>query len=470
MPEPAHPAPPQTPPHRPATIRTNSAALLRNVLADCDASSPAKIREAIQDLAADAAAFHLCDWLVHARDDQLPPADVAGALPWATWLVLGGRGAGKTRAGAEWVRALALGKAPFTDEPVERIALVGETMHDVRSVMVEGVSGLLAIHPDDERPVFEPSRNRITWPNGAVAQLFSAEDPDSLRGPQFGAAWADEIAKWRHGEATWDMLQLGLRLGARPRAVATTTPRPVPLLKRLLADPTVATTRARTADNAAHLAPAFVARMARRYAGTPLGRQELDGEMVDDVAGALWRRAWIEDGRVAAAADLQRIVVAVDPPVTATATSDACGIVVAGRGVDGRAYVLADRSLAGRAPDVWARAVIAACRDFEADSVVAEVNQGGDLVPGVLRQVDAAVAIRTVRATRGKWVRAEPVAALYAEGRVAHVGRFAELEDELCTFGAAGAGRGSPDRMDALVWALTDLMLDVAVPPSIRCL
>jgi len=188
------------------------------------------------------------------------------------------------------------------------------------------------------------------------------------------------------------------------------------------------------------------------------------------VAGALWRRAWIEDGRVAAAADLQRIVVAVDPPVTATATSDACGIVVAGRGVDGRAYVLADRSLAGRAPDVWARAVIAACRDFEADSVVAEVNQGGDLVPGVLRQVDAAVAIRTVRATRGKWVRAEPVAALYAEGRVAHVGRFAELEDELCTFGAAGAGRGSPDRMDALVWALTDLMLDVAVPPSIRCL
>ncbi len=405
MPEPAHPAPPQTRPHQPATIRTNSAALLRSVLAGCDASSQARIREAIQDLAADAAAFHLCDWLVHAATISCHRRTTQTRCPWTTWLVLGGRGAGKTRAGAEWVRALALGKAPFTDEPVERIALVGETLHDVRSVMVEGISGLLAIHPDDERPVFEPSRNRISWPNGAVAQLFSAEDPDSLRGPQFGAAWADEIAKWRHGEATWDMLQLGLRLGARPRAVATTTPRPVPLLKRLLADPTVATTRARTADNAAtsrrRSSPAWRVVMPGRSSDA----RNSSAMMVEDVAGALWRRAWIEDGRVAAAADLQRIVVAVDPPVTATATSDACGIVVAGRGVDGRAYVLADRSLAGRAPDVWARAVIAACRDFEADSVVAEVNQGGDLVPGVLRQVDAAIAIRTVRATRGKCPR-----------------------------------------------------------------
>ena len=213
-----------------------------------------------------------------ARDDQLPPLAAPGGGAWSTWLILGGRGAGKTRSGAEWIRALALGKPPFADEPVARIALVGETMHDVRSVMVEGISGLLAIHPDHERPQFEPSRNRLVWPNGAIAQLFSAEEPDSLRGPQFGAAWADEIGKWRYGEETWDMLQLALRLGRLPRAVATTTPRPVPLLRRLLADPAVAVSRARTADNAANLAPAFLAEVTRRYAGTVLGRQELRSE------------------------------------------------------------------------------------------------------------------------------------------------------------------------------------------------
>lgn len=452
------------------SIRTVSATRLRSASGICSEAPSGAIRKALTGLDPAELDFLLHDWLVLGRDDQLPPAAADNGQPWSTWLVLGGRGAGKTRAGAEWVRALALGRAPFTDEPVGRIALVGETIHDVRSVMIEGVSGLLAIHPRRERPTFQPSRGLLAWPNGAIAQVFSAEDPDSLRGPQFGAAWADEIAKWRQGEATWDMLQLALRLGKAPRAVATTTPRPVPLLRRLLTDPTVAVTRSRTSDNQQNLAPAFVARMKRRFGGTALGRQELDGELVEDVAGALWRREWIESNRVRAAPELGRIVVAVDPPVTATASSDACGIVVAGQAVDRRGYVLADRSIAGRTPDVWAAAAVAAWRDFAADAVVAEVNQGGDLVEGVLKQVDRRVPVRKVRATRGKWVRAEPVAALYAEGRVFHAGRFAELEDEMCSFGACGGSGRSPDRMDALVWALTDLMLDQPEPPAVRIL
>lgn len=404
-----------------------------------------------------------------ARDDQLPPAVTATGEPWRTWLVLGGRGAGKTRAGAEWIRGQALGKAPFAEAPVGRMALVGETMHDVRSVMVEGISGLLAIHPDSERPVFEPSRNRLVWPNGAIAQLFSAEDPDSLRGPQFGAAWADEVAKWRYAECAWDMLQFALRLGNEPRTVATTTPRSVPLLKRLMGDAATVISHSRTVDNSAHLAPSFLAEMKRRYAGSVLGRQELDGEMVVEVAGALWRRDWIEQGRADRRPELQRVVVAIDPPVTATAHSDACGIVVVGRGEDGRAYVIDDRTVTGRSPELWARAAIAAYRDHAADRLVAEVNQGGDMVETVIRQIDPSVPLRKVRATRGKWLRAEPVAALYAEGRVVHVGAFPALEEQMCLFGAAGAAAGrSPDRLDALVWALTDLILDAGGPPSVR--
>lgn len=404
------------------------------------------------------------DWQLWARDDQLPPAG-----PWRTWLILGGRGAGKTRAGAEWVRAQALGIPPIAERPARRVALVAETLRDARQVMVEGVSGLLAIHPPHERPRFERSKDQLVWPNGAIAQLFSAEQPDGLRGPQFEAAWADEIAKWRNAGETWDMLQFGLRLGADPRQVVTTTPRPIPLLKAILADPATVTTRAATAANAENLAPSFLAEITRRYAGSPLGRQELLGEIVEDRAGCLWRRGWIETHRVERAPELGRIVVAVDPPVTATAASDACGIVVAGLGPDGRAYVIADRTVQGREPHVWARAAIAAYRDFAADRVVAEINQGGDLVAGVLRQIDPAVPIRTVRATRGKWLRAEPVAALYAEGRVAHAGAFDLLEDQMCAFGADGRAAGrSPDRLDALVWALTDLMLSGAGRPSVR--
>jgi predicted phage terminase large subunit-like protein len=408
------------------------------------------------------------DWRFWARDDQLPPGD---ATDWRVWLLLGGRGAGKTRAGAEWVRAMALGLWDEVGAPRRRIALVGETHADVRRVMIEGTSGLLAVHPDDERPVYEASNGRLVWPNGSVAHVFSAESPDSLRGPQFEFAWCDEIAKWREPDAVWDMLQFALRLGQAPRICVTTTPRPLPFLKALIADAATVTARAATMDNASHLAPGFVEEMQRRYRGTVLGRQELMGEIVEDEAGLLWRRDWIDLHRVGAAPPLQRVVVAVDPPVTATATSDACGIVVAGVAEDGRAYVLEDRSLQGREPHVWARAAVAAYHEHQADHIVAETNQGGDLVVAILKQMDEAVPVRKVTATRGKWLRAEPVAALYAEGRVAHAGRFDRLEDQMLAFTGDGRVNGrSPDRLDALVWALTDLKLSPLTRPGIRTL
>lgn len=409
------------------------------------------------------------DWQVWARDDQLPPQNTIDGKAWRVWLILGGRGAGKTRAGAEWVRAKALGLAPIAEAPSMRIALVGETIAEVRSVMVEGVSGLLSVHREDERPSFESSKMQLTWPNGAVAQIYSAENPGGLRGPQFEAAWCDEIAKWRNAEETWDMLQFGLRLGSWPQVVATTTPRRVPLLKRLMDDALTVVSRSTTADNAANLAPSFVAEMTRRYEGSVLGRQELLGEIIEDETGRLWRRDWIEEQRVASAPAMRSIVVAVDPPVTATAASDACGIIVAGKGEDMRFYILADRSVQGREPAVWARAAIAAKNDFGADRVVAEVNQGGDLVVSILRNIDPYCPVRQVRATRGKWLRAEPVAALYAEGRVRHVGTFEMLEDEMCAFGVDGRAHGrSPDRLDALVWGLSDLMQPDPAGPAIR--
>jgi len=288
-------------------------------------------------------------------------------------------------------------------------------------------------------------------------------------GPSSIARGAMSLRKWNDPEGTWDMLQFALRLGERPRQVVTTTPRPIPLLERILADRSAVITRARTRDNADNLAAGFIEEIERRYGGTALGRQELDGEIIDERAGALWRRDWIEQTRVAGPPELTRIVVAVDPPVTATHSSDACGIVVAGLGLDGRGYVLEDRSLQGRQPHVWAHAVVRAYREHMADRVVAEVNQGGDLVASVLHQVDHNLPVRKVRATRGKWIRAEPVAALYAQGRVSHVGALPVLEDQLAVFGADGLARGrSPDRLDALVWALTDLMLDAGPSPNLR--
>lgn len=404
-------------------------------------------------------------WAFWARGDQLP---LDGS--WRVWMILGGRGSGKTRAGAEWVREQAAGLESLGREPA-RIALVGKTLGDVRNVMIEGVSGLLAIHPNGERPLFEPSKRRLSWPNGAIAELFSADERDALRGPQFTHAWCDELAKWREGEKAWDMLQFGLRLGANPQVVVTTTPRAHPYLKKIMGDAATVTTRLATADNATNLAPAFLAEMERRYAGSDIGRQELMGEIVEESLQALWRLQWIEDARVETAPELSRVVVALDPPVTSTRNSDACGIVVAGLGVDKRAYVLADRSLQGREPDQWAKAALAAYDDFAADAIVAEVNQGGDLVASVLKQFRDGVPVKKVYATRGKFLRAEPVASLYAEARVVHVGRHVELEDQMRAFGPDGkvAGR-SPDRVDALVWAVTELLLSGGGTPQIRVL
>lgn len=383
-------------------------------------------------------AWLLYDWEVWARDDQLP-----SDKEFVTWLLLGGRGAGKTRAGAEWVKAIALGNSQA------RIALIGETLGDARSVMVEGVSGLLSVHADHERPKFEPSKKQITWNNGAVARLFSAEDPESLRGPQHSHIWSDETAKWKYADQTFDMAQFGLRLGKKPQQVVTTTPRPIPLLKRLLEEPTTVVSKATTDMNAANLAPSFLDTIVGRYRGTRLGRQELDAEILEDRPDALWPRALIEQCRVSTAPELERIVVAVDPPVTSGKRSDACGIIVAGRGPDGRAFVLRDATLERAAPTEWARAVAAAYHRAGADRVVAEVNQGGELVAAMIAQVDASIPVRMVRATRGKWLRAEPVAALYEQGRVAHVGAFPELEDQMADFGRDGlSGNASPDRVD----------------------
>jgi phage terminase large subunit-like protein len=411
------------------------------------------------------------DFLSYAHDHQRAPPVGRNGEPWRTWLILGGRGAGKTRAGAEWVRGIALGFEDFAGKAPSRIALIGETEHEVREVMIEGVSGILAVHSRSERPTWIPSRRRLEWSSGTIAEAFSAEDPESLRGPQFHAAWADELAKWKRVEATFDMLQFALRLGERPRQVITTTPRPIPLIRRLMADPSVALTRAGTEANQWHLSKAFMAAILARYAGTRLGRQELEGEIIEDRPDALWSRALIERCRVAAHPPLKRIVVAVDPPAASTKGADACGLVAAGRAEDNTLYVIADESAAGVSPAGWAAKAIALWRRLGADALVAEVNQGGDMVRAVIGQADRTVPVVTVHATRGKWLRAEPVAALYEQGRVKHVGAFPALEDEMCDFGLDGLSSGrSPDRLDALVWALTSLTFGARGEPRIRAL
>jgi len=409
------------------------------------------------------------DFAPFAHQHQRPPAVANNGGPWTTWLALGGRGAGKTRLGAEFVRALALGIPPYADAPHGHIALVGETDHDVREVMIEGASGIMRAGPWRERPVWSPSRRRLEWSNGAVAQAFSAEDPEALRGPQFTAAWCDELAKWRRAEDAFNMLQFGLRLGPRPRQLITTTPRPTALIKRLIADPRTAVTRAGTQANAAHLSPVFLSQIVDRYDGTRLGRQEILGEIIEDRPDALWSRAMIEGARVAAAPSLARIVVGIDPPAGAKPNSDACGIVAAGRAEDGTVYVLEDATVQGLAPAGWAAKAIAVYRRLEADTLVAEVNQGGEMVRAVLRQVDASAALKTVHATRGKWLRAEPVAAMYAQGKVKHVTAMPELEDQMCDFALSGLSSGaSPDRLDALVWAVSELTKPVRPGPRIR--
>lgn len=437
-------------------------------MANC--ATDAEMDDVIADFSAADLKRLLDAWEFSARDDQWPPCEAQAGGPWAVWLIMGGRGAGKTRAGAEWVRGMALGLPGFSAAPVGRMALVGETAADVRDVMIEGVSGILAIHSRDERPLWEPSRKRLIWPNGAIAQAFSAEDPESLRGPQFAAAWLDELAKWRYAQETFDMLQFGLRLGSHPRQVVTTTPRPVPILKRLLADSKTAVSRATTQANSENLAHEFLERIVARYQGTRLGRQELLGEMIDERADALWTRDMLEAAREAQAPALIRIVVGLDPPASSHRRADSCGLVVAGIDEAGHVHVLEDGTLSAARPAKWARAAVALYHKHEADVLIAEVNQGGEMVEAVISEADPQVPVKQVRATRSKYVRAAPVAQLYEQGRVHHLGSLAALEDEMCAFGPDGLDNGrSPDRLDALVWAVTALALQPQAPqPSVR--
>lgn len=398
-----------------------------------------------------------------ALEHQLPPPG-----DWRTWVVLGGRGAGKTRAGAEWVRAMVEGARPRDAGQARTIGLIGETIEQAREVMVFGESGILACSPPDRRPVWISGRQMLVWPNGAEAHLYSAHNPERLRGPQFDAVWADELAKWPKAQDAWDMMQFALRLGKNPRACVTTTPRNVEILKELLARRSTVQTHATTQANRAYLADSFLAEIQERYAGTRLGRQELDGVMLSDVEGALWTSERIEASKVKVVPEMDRIVVAVDPPAGAGASADACGIVVAGIVSQGpvsdwKIYVLEDASVQGVSPNDWAAAAIAAMDRHRADRMVAEVNQGGAMVETIVRSINPSVPYRAVHATRGKAMRAEPVAALYEQGRVHHVAGLGGLEDEMCQMTAQGfAGTGSPDRVDALVWALTDLFLEPA--------
>lgn len=360
-------------------------------------------------------------WQLWGHEGQLPPD---GA--WHTWRIMAGRGYGKTRAGAEWVRAIC------EKDPTARVALVGASLGEARRVMVEGESGLLAVSAANQRPVFEPSKRQLVWPKGAMATLYSAAEHESLRGPQHSHAWCDEIAKWEQAsgkaEAAWDNLLLGLRLGSDPRAVATTTPRAVPLVKRLLGQTNAAVTHGTTYDNARNLPGGFLQAVTERFGNSLLARQELGGELIEEIEGALWSRALIEQGREdVPSAAMVRVAIGVDPPVSSD--GDACGIVVCAEGEDGIARVLADRSVQRASPERWARAVAEAARLWQADRVFAEANQGGELVRSVLHAADIALPVKLVHASRGKVARAEPVAALYEIGRVRHAGQFPELED-----------------------------------------
>lgn len=394
----------------------------------------------------------LNDWRFWARREQLPPPG-----PWRSWVFLGGRGAGKTRAGAEWIGERARSRTG-------RIALIGPTLHDVREVMIEGNSGLRALQRG--RPIYEPSRRRLSWPNGAQALCFSAEDPESLRGPQFDTAWADELCYWRYPEETLSALQHGLRLGAKPQLMVTTTPRPTGALRMLLAAADTVQTNATTWHNYANLADDFIKAQNERWDGTARRRQELFGDLIEDVEGALWRRADIEALRGGDDGGWDRIVVAVDPPAGVGAGAATCGIIAAAARGEGRrreALVLADASVQGAAPQDWAGRVAALARSVAAHAIVAEANNGGEMVRAVLKAAAPDMCVRLVRASEGKRARAEPIAALYAQQRVRHAACFPALEDEMCRFGAEGF-KGSPDRVDALVWALTDLLMGGAQP------
>jgi len=379
-----------------------------------------------------------------ARPAQIPPA---GA--WQYWLLKAGRGFGKTRVGGEWTIKQA------REHPGCRLALVAPTAADARDIMVEGESGILTISPDGFMPLYEPSKRRLTWPNESQAALYSAEEPDRLRGPAHHYAWCDELAAWKNMR-TWDMLMFGLRLGKDPQVVITTTPRPIPIIKDLMKDPRCIVTGGSSYENKDNLSPKFLTDIVQKYEGTRLGRQELNAEILDDNPGALWQRDVIENLRVQKAPPMVRIVVGVDPAVSGGEESDETGIVVDGIAANGHGYTLADYTIRG-SPLEWARAVVRAFNDWKADRVIGEVNNGGDLVEANLRTVDRNIPFKSVHATRGKAIRAEPIAALYEQGKWHHLGAFPQLEDQLCEWMPNEPNQKSPDRLDAHVWAAVEL-------------
>lgn len=383
------------------------------------------------------------DWEFWGRPNQLePPGD------WKIWLILAGRGWGKTRTGAEFV-------LKKIKEGHRRVALVAPTAADARDVMVEGESGILAISPPWDMPNYEPSKRRITWNNGAIATLYAAERPDRLRGPQHDLFWADELATWKYLD-TWDMLMFGLRLGDDPKGIVTTTPRPIKLLKELIKEKNTYIVKGSTYENRGNLASVFFEKIISKYEGTRLGRQEIDAEILDDNPNALWSRGNIEDNKVTKHPALRRIVVAIDPAATDNDTSNETGIIVAGLGVDGQGYILDDLTIKD-SPHGWGKQAVTGYYKHRADRIIGEVNNGGDMIEYVIKSVDGTVPFKKVHASRGKITRAEPVAALYEQNKIHHVGNFPLLEDQLCEW---EPGQESPDRMDALVWAITELMLD----------
>jgi len=388
--------------------------------------------------------IHKYRWELHARDKQILPGG-----DWQTWLILAGRGYGKTRTGAETIREW--------KESNGIIHLVGATAADVRDIMVEGESGLLNISPKWDKPIYHASKRKVTWSNGAYALLFSADEPDRLRGPQCEKAWADELASWRYPDA-WDQLQFGLRLGTNPQCIVTTTPRPTKIIRELAKDETTVITKGSSYENRGNLAPAFFDKIIKKYEGTRLGRQELDAEILEDVEGALWSSRLIDPYRLTTAPQLIKIVIAIDPAVTSNKKSNETGIIAVGyNNIKGtRHYYVLDDYSGTYTPNQWATKSIQMFDFLEANEMIAETNNGGDLVETVIKSIDASIPYRKVHASRGKVTRAEPVVGLYEQGRVHHVGSLAKLEDQMTTWDA-GAGDPSPDRIDALVWGVTAL-------------
>ena len=404
------------------------------------------------------------DWDFWSRPKQATPS----GRPWATWLILAGRGFGKTLTGAQTVRRWHCGPTPLSAGESQYTAIIAETSKDARDVMIEGPSGIMQVHPPAFRPVYEPSKSRLTWPNGSYAYIYNATEPNQLRGPQFNKAWCDELAKFAHLQEMWDNLQMTLRRGENPQCLVTTTPRPLRFLRNLIADDTTHVTTGSSFENRGNLTSKWFETLTRKYDGTRLGRQELYAEIIDDNPYSLWKQSWIDEARIhvnketgrAQLPNWKRIVVAVDPPIKTGEDADECGIVCAALGGNDEFYVLEDASMRGLSPSEWARRAIELYHKWSADRMVAEVNQGGAMVSSVISNEDPGIMVKEVHATRGKAVRAEPISALYEQRRVHHFGILAVLEDQMCDFTSdfdRKAAGYSPDRVDALVWALTEL-------------